>query len=157
MLLISSAEKINAEDIADFENEVGIKFPEDYKRFMLKSNGGTPEEEWLYDFFDEVTEVENTSVIREFFSLFSDEAVKMSNLKKIYKTMTYEEMIPNDMLPIADDPGGNVIGISLNKDDYGYVYFINHEYDDLDTGYLVKSKIAESLTEFLDALYLSEE
>ena len=157
MVLINSAEKLNAEDIAEFENEVGIKFPEDYKRFMLKSNGGTPEEEWLYDFFDEVTEAENTSVIREFFSLFSDEAVKMSNLKKIYKTMTYEEMIPNDMLPIADDPGGNVIGISLNKDDYGYVYFINHEYDDLDTGYLVKSKIAESLTEFLDALYLSEE
>ena len=38
--------------------------------------------------------------------------------------MTYEEMIPDDMLPIADDPGGNVIVISLNKDDYGYVYFI---------------------------------
>lgn len=50
MVLINSAEKLNAEDIAEFENEVGIKFPEDYKRFMLKSNGGTPEEEWLYDF-----------------------------------------------------------------------------------------------------------
>ena len=128
MLLINSAEKINAEDIADFENEVGIKFPEDYKTFMLKANGGTP-----------------------------DDSVKISNLKKIYKTMTYEEMIPNDMLPIADDPGGNVIGISLNKDDYGYVYFINHEYDDLDTGYLVKSKIADSMRDFLDVLYLSED
>ena len=128
MLLINSAEKINAEDIADFENEVGIKFPEDYKTFMLKANGGTP-----------------------------DDSVKISNLKKIYKTMTYEEMIPNDMLPIADDPGGNAIGISLNKDDYGYVYFINHEYDDLDTGYLVKSKIADSMRDFLDVLYLSED
>ena len=157
MLLINSAEQIKAEDIAEFENEVGIKFPEDYKRFMLKSNGGTPKEEWLYDFFDEVTEADNTSVIREFFSLFSDDTVKMGNLKKIYKTMTYEEMIPDDMLPIADDPGGNVIAISLNKDDYGYMYFINHEYDDLDTGYLVKSKIAESMSDFLDVLYLSED
>ena len=50
MLLINSAEQIKAEDIAEFENEVGIKFPEGYKRFMLKSNGGTPKEEWLYDF-----------------------------------------------------------------------------------------------------------
>ena len=157
MLLINSADKINAEDIAAFENEVGIKFPEEYKQFILKENGGKPEEDWLYDFFDEVTEAENTSVIREFFSLFLDDTVKIGNLKKIYKTMTYEEMIPDGMLPIADDPGGNVIGISLNKDDYGYVYFINHEYDDLDTGYLVKSKIAESLNEFLDALYLSKE
>jgi cell wall assembly regulator SMI1 len=157
MLLINSAEQIKAEDIAEFENEVGIKFPEDYKRFMLKSNGGTPKEEWLYDFFDEVTEAENTSVIREFFSLFSDNSVKMSNLREIYKIMTYEETISTDMLPIADDPGGNIIGISLNKDDFGYVYFINHEYDDLDTGYLVKSKIAESFSNFIGALYLDED
>ena len=105
----------------------------------------------------EQIKAENTSVIREFFSLFSEDTVKMGNLKKIYKTMTYEEMIPDDMLPIADDPGGNVLAISLNMDDYGYVYFINHEYDDLDTGYLVKSKIAESMSDFLDVLYLSED
>ena len=124
---------------------------------MLESNGGTPKEDWLYDFFAEVTEAENTSVIREFFSLISDNSVKMSNLRAIYKIMTHEETIPADMLPIADDSGGNVIGISLNKDDFGYVYFINHEYDDLNTGYPVKSKISESFSAFLDALYLSED
>lgn len=157
MTLINSAEKLSAEDITEFENEAGIKFPDDYKAFMLESNGGTPKEDWLYDFFDEVTEAENTSVIREFFSLLQDESVKMRNLRKIYDIMTYEETIPADMLPIADDSGGNVIGISLNKDDFGYVYFINHEYDDLDTGYLVKSKIAESFSAFLDSLYLDED
>ena len=134
-----------------------MEFPEDYKKFMMEANGGTPKEDWLYDFFDEVTEVENTSVIRGFFSLLSDDTVKMSNLRAIYKIMTYEETISADMLPIADDAGGNVIGISLNKDDFGYVYFINHEYDDLDTGYLVKSKIAESFSDFLGVLYLSED
>lgn len=67
MTLINSAEKLSAEDITEFENEAGIKFPDDYKAFMLESNGGTPKEDWLYDFFDEVTEAENTSVIREFF------------------------------------------------------------------------------------------
>lgn len=157
MELINSAGKISVEDIAEFENEVGMEFPEDYKNFMIEANGGTPKEELLYDFFDEVTEAENTSVIREFFSLFSDDTVKMSNLREIYKIMTYEETISVDMLPIADDPGGNVIGISLNKDDFGYVYFINHEYDDLDTGYLVKSRIAESFSDFIGALYLAKE
>lgn len=157
MTLINSAEKLSAEDITEFENEAGIKFPDDYKAFMLESNGGTPKEDWLYDFFDEVTEAKNTSVIREFFSLLQDESVKMRNLRKIYDIMTNEETIPADMLPIADDSGGNVIGISLNKDDFGYVYFINHEYDDLDTGYLVKGKIAESFSDFLDSLYLDED
>lgn len=157
MTLINSAEKLRAEDITEFENEVGIKFPDDYKAFMFESNGGSPKEDWLYDFFDEVTETENTSVIREFFSLFKDDSVKMSDLRRIYKIMTYEETIPADMLPIDDDSGGNVIGISLNKDDFGYVYFINHEYDDLDTGYFVKSKIAESFSAFLDSLYLDED
>ena len=157
MVLINNAEKLSQEDIEEFENEVGINFPEDYKSFMLESNGGTPKENWLYDFFDEVTEAENTSVIRKFFSLFKDESAKFGNIRKIYNIMTGEETIPADMLPIADDSGGNVIAISLNKADFGYVYFINHEYDDLDTGYLVKSKISESFSGFLDALYLDED
>lgn len=57
-------------------------------------------------------------------------------------------------MPIADDPGGNIIGISLNKNDFGYVYFLNHEYDDLDTGYLVKSEITKSFSDFLNLLYI---
>ena len=51
MILINDVTQIDASDILAFENEVGIGFLEDYKAFMLKSNGETPKEDWLYDFF----------------------------------------------------------------------------------------------------------
>lgn len=90
MILINDVTQIDASDILAFENEVGIGFLEDYKAFMLKSNGETPKEDWLYNFFDKVTERNNTSVIRKFFSLISDNSVLRNSLRAIYNTMTNE-------------------------------------------------------------------
>ena len=45
MILINDVTQIDASDILAFESEVGIGFPEDYKAFILKSNGGIPREE----------------------------------------------------------------------------------------------------------------
>ena len=42
MILINDVTQIDASDILTFENEVGIGFSEDYKAFILKSNGETP-------------------------------------------------------------------------------------------------------------------
>ena len=156
MIILNSASKIIEDDIAKIECDLEIKLPEDYKYFMLQSNGGTPKEDMLFDFFDEVQECENTSVIRNIFSLYLDDSNRKFNYKVIYNIMVNDECIPADMVPIADDPGGNVISISLNKDDYGYVYFLNQDFEDEDTGYLVKSKIANSFKDFIDCLYVDE-
>lgn len=156
MNLINSATKVYEEDVVEIENGLGIKFPEDYKAFIIQTNGGIPEEDMLYDFYDEVSELENTSIIRKFFSLYVDDTILKNNLKVIYTTMRNEETIPADMLPIADDPTGNIISLSLNKEDYGFIYYLNHEFEDVDTGYLVKSKIANSFKEFINCLYTDE-
>ena len=70
--------------------------------------------------------------------------------------MRREEIISNKTLPIADDPWGNVICISLHEEDYGTVYFANHEFEDTETGYLFTSKISSSFTEFINQLYDNE-
>lgn len=156
MNLINSANKVSEEEVIEIENGLGIKFPEDYKAFIIQMNGGTPQEDMLYNFYDEVSELENISIIRSFFSLYADDTVLKNNLKVIYNTMKNEGTIPADMIPIADDPGGNIISISLNKDDYGFIYYLNHEFEDVETGYLMKSKIADSFNSFIDCLYKDE-
>lgn len=156
MNLINSATKVSEQDVIEIENELGIKFPEDYKDFIIQMNGGIPQEDMLYDFYDEVSELENTSIIRRFFSLYVDNLVLKNNLKVIYNTMKNEGIISVDMLPIADDPAGNIISISLNDEDYGSIYYLNHEFEDVETGYLIKSKIAESFKSFIDCLYKDE-
>ena len=57
------------------EKSLGIKFPEDYKPFIIQNNGGISEKDMLYDFYDEVTEMENTSVIRRFFPICIDNSI----------------------------------------------------------------------------------
>ena len=103
-----------------------------------------------------LSEQENTSVIRRFFSVFSNVECEKNNIKFIYNVMRREETIPFDMIPIADDPTGNVICISLSQNDYGAVYYLNHEFEDSDTGYLMKSKITDSFKEFIEKLYPDE-
>lgn len=157
MILLNSAEKISSETMNRVEKSLGIKFPEDYKKFIINDNGGMPEKDMLYDFYDEVTERENTSVIRRFFSICIDNGnIFKYNLIDICNTMREEGTIANDIIPIADDPLGNPICISVNADDYGVVYYLNHEYEDVDTGCLIKSKISSSFKKFLEDLYMDE-
>ena len=126
MRLLNSAEPVLYEDVLEFGNYLGVKLPEDYVEFIVNANGGTPEPDMLYDFYDEVSEQENTSVIRRFFSFFPNVECEKNNIKFIYNVMRREKTIPVDMIPIADDPTGNVICISLSSNDYGAVYFLNH-------------------------------
>lgn len=156
MKLLNSAEPILREDVLEFGNYLGVKLPEDYVEFIVNANGGTPELDMLYDFYDEVSEQENTSVIRRFFSVISNAECEKNNIKFIYNVMRREEIIPFDMIPIADDPTGNVICISLSQNDYGAVYYLNHEFEDSDTGYLMRSKITDSFKEFIEKLYPDE-
>ena len=152
MKIINGGSKISQDDINDIQEKIGVLFPEDYRKFLLQSNGGETEEDMLYDFFDEVTENNNTSVIQEFFSIDGERM----DIYTVYKNLLDEEAIPRDMIAIASDPGGNIISISLAREDYGTVYFLNHEYEEMDSSYLVKSKIASSFTEFISQLYQDE-
>lgn len=70
--------------------------------------------------------------------------------------MWEEEEISKTTFPFADDAGGNIICMSLNKEDYGTIYFADHELEEKETGYLVMSKIALSFTDFLNCMYLYE-
>ena len=58
MRLLNSAEPVLYEDVLEFGNYLGVKLPEDYVEFIVNANGGTPEPDMLYDFYDEVSEQE---------------------------------------------------------------------------------------------------
>ncbi len=153
MKFIKTGRKLTHRDIDKIQKTIGADIPKEYSDFLLLNNGGETEEEMLFDFFDEVTESDNTSVIREFFSVNG----KTLDLITVYDNLVNSQSMSSKMIAIADDPGGNVIGISLEQDDYGTVYYLNHEYEEIDTGYLLKSKISSSFAEFLKMLYLDIE
>jgi hypothetical protein len=49
------------------------------------------------------------------------------NLKREYLLFHDQKRIPNEMLPIAVDDGGNLYLLSLRSKDYSTIYFWDHE------------------------------
>jgi len=154
MKLTGVGEQLTESTISDFEVNFNIKLPDDYKVFLLGSNGGVPGGNWCFDFIENGSTIKTSSVISYFEVLYAEETMEVDDLRAGYVALVESGQVPSTLLPIADDPFGNIIFISVGEDDFGRVYFGNHELEVPETGYLVMSQIAETFSEFMDKLYL---
>lgn len=59
MKLYDSGEKLTKGSLERFEKMLGKSLPSDYKDFMMKDNGGTPEEDLAFSFIDVTTNSTN--------------------------------------------------------------------------------------------------
>lgn len=114
----------SASEILLAEEQLHVKFPEDYKNFLLKYDGATVEESFLLDHKD--------ICIRKFISV-QQVAGKSSKI----------DGFPNDVWPIADDSNGNYVYI--RKVDLS-VYFWDHEVEGEDIF------LAENFSDFINKL-----
>lgn len=134
-----------------YEAKLGLKFPDDYRAFFLKFNGGSPSPR-----FFNFKGSEKGSEILGFFGFGSRRDV-MSEIAMFYGRL------PRRFFPVAADAGGNLICISMAGDDYGKIYFWDHdreaEPDDGESPETVDNitLIADSFDEFLNGLHELEE
>lgn len=143
---------IKLNDISQLESKYQISFPEQYKNHLLRYNGGTPEPSIFL--FNEQGRQTNSRV-KYFYAINSGEVDDLEEVIEIFKIE--EKRMPNHILPIADDPFGNVVCISSGESDYGYVYFWNHEKEidynvSDDSDYTNLYFIASSFNLFIDSL-----
>lgn len=65
--------------------------------------------------------------------------------------------MPTGILPIGHDPGGNYICIALTDENYGQIYFYDHEEPNEDSNGNVNWNnlylVAKSFSEFLNKLH----
>ena len=150
MQLIDCDKKINAKDLSNLENALGMELPTDYKKFLLENNGGYVPEFLCTPNFTEVDLVTRK------------EYTQSSNVDKFYSLSEIEEEISDNMedpvfslayIPIAYDSCGNIILLDTKKDEaYGYIFFANHErYDE--NGFYAITKISCSFNEFIQTLF----
>ncbi|MBK9266104.1 MAG: SMI1/KNR4 family protein [Polyangiaceae bacterium] len=142
------------EAITQFEARRGVLLPLDYKQFLLKSNGGYPTPNVF-----EVPEWHGQgNSVMSFYGIH--DGSKGKRLDRACEV--YDERIPADLIPIADDANGNAICIGWKGEREGKIYFWDHE-DELDEdGDFVKDYrnvfvVANSLQEFLDNLMTLED
>jgi hypothetical protein len=146
----SNNSPLEEEFLQALEQYWGFGLPKDYKNFLLKFNGGVPNKNYFY-----FKDSDFGSQVDYFFGVKKDE-----NFNLLMNIKMYEERIPQNFIPIADDPGGNLVLISVKGPDRGKVYFWDHEME-ADEGekpdYSNLTLIADSFDEFINSLHELED
>jgi cell wall assembly regulator SMI1 len=144
--------QLNLAQIEEVEKYIGLNFPSEYKEHLLQNNGGQCSPN-VFKFNENGAWTE--SCIDWFLAIYDGE---YDNLKKYIETYKIEEKrLPDHILPIAHDPGGNLICISCHKNDEGHIYFWDHENEvdykiSNDNNYSNLYLVAKSFSEFIDGL-----
>ncbi len=113
MLISKFSNNSVEEELASLEQSLKIMLPEQYRKFLLKYNGGeTPKTEFKIG--------RESSNVRAFFGL-GDVAYCLT--KKV-KLADWKKKL---LLPIAVDSFGNYIVIGVGEENYGKIYFCDHE------------------------------
>jgi hypothetical protein len=109
-------------DIRIIEDRVGYSLPKEYRSHLLVNNGGKCKPD-VFTFME--GNKLSKSKIDWFLAIYDG---KYDNLLKYIDIYKFEQKrIPEYFIPIAHDPGGNLICISCSCSDYGYIYFWDHE------------------------------
>lgn len=145
MKIFESHSNINEKDLVIFEAQQAIRLPLEYRKFLLKNNGGKPfpgnikhEEEYF-------------SNVSFFYGIRSD--MYSDDLSRIIEE--YRNLILPHYLPFAESAGGDLYCLCINVENHAAIYIWDHEtanysgepYEENMT------KLASSLTEFLAGLY----
>lgn len=141
-----SASGASEDSIVDFEAELAVRLPDDYRRFLAETNGGRPEPS---GFVFQTTNGPSDSLVDWFLTLYAAE--ELYTLRE-YRAM-YGDRIPPMMLPIACDPFGNLVLLDVGAKSIGAVCFWDHEKESMDEATWDNiSVVAQSFTDFLNAL-----
>jgi hypothetical protein len=139
------------EEIILLEEQLKFNLPSDYKVFLL-DYGLSAFEGYICFTFQENYTQDNKGLLDVFFGIYPNDVYDL-----IYNYNTYQGRIPSHLLPIANDPGGNIICISTSSDSLGSIYFWDHEEEvvveqneEIDTSNLYL--VANSFDEFMNSL-----
>lgn len=138
----------NLEIIKYLEKFLNSNLPYDYKDFLLKTNGGRPIK--IYFIVKTTGKLGTVSYF-------------LGNRKQVYERIQSRldpfdrRRIPDNMLVIANDPEGDLILLSVKGQDYGKIYYWDHEMETEPADYSNLTLIADSFEEFINSLKSEEE
>jgi hypothetical protein len=141
--------QVGEREVEAFETLVGARLPQDFRAFMLSSNGGVPVVErggrvMIVDFEGELADVRHLLGLREEYSYSLMKAVAV-----------FRERVPAGSIPIGRTSGGDLFLLCLSGARRGEVWFWNHELE-VDEGEVAGMQnitpVAASFTAFLERL-----
>ena len=141
-----SGKNLTLDDIKNFEQENGIKLTELYTKFMLENNGGCPKKAIF-----NISDSQGESCINDFLSIGG----KYNYNDLSWNIEIYNGRMPDEFIPIADDPVGNAICLGLWGKYHENIFFWDHELECCDDEPDLSNMhfLAPNIYEFVENLY----
>ncbi|PSA93501.1 SMI1/KNR4 family protein [Bacillus atrophaeus] len=134
-----------------FENELNINLDEVYKEFVIRYGGSTIQaDNVLFPILEENLLASNNHLR---LGLFYGFGVDDNDFDAKSMTVTYEEQMPDWIIPIADGDGGNQVCLGVKGEAAGKIYFWDHE---LTNGVKDTFLVANSFSDFIQSLFIEE-
>ncbi|HEY0004207.1 MAG TPA: SMI1/KNR4 family protein [Pyrinomonadaceae bacterium] len=143
------------EQIREAERRMGVELPEEYKQYLLSHQGGHPDPDvfrvkWSGQDWAKGSELNSVAWF------LAPHDGKEENLLDYYET--HRDRIPKDTIPIARDPGSNLVLLGISGPNRGKVFFWRREYEAAPWGaqeadYSNVGFVANSFREFIDSLF----
>jgi len=134
MKWILGKNNINEAMFEEVENELLVKFPNEYKKIVLENNGGSPE-------FNIFNTKQTDGRVAEY--LLSFDLKEKMNILETYKGL--KDRLPLKIIPIISDPFGNYVCIDFSQASLGIVFW-EHESNKIE-------KVTDSFIDFINSLY----
>jgi hypothetical protein len=113
--IVNQGPDLSESEISNFEKDLGMALPEQYRQFLGEFNGGIPTPDIV-----DVDGLPGTSTdVQVFFGI--RRSVESSCLD--WNLASLAERLDPGLLPIACDSGGSVFCLSLRESDYGAVLY----------------------------------
>lgn len=113
-----STDKYSEDVIKDISEKYKIEFEDDYVYYLMKYGNDYIKDGYkLVPNFDENVQIEIDSI----FGLYMDENCLIDKLED------YKDILPNNLFPIADVAGGDLICLGKSEDKKNKVYLWKHD------------------------------
>ena len=120
--IIPTENPFDEKSFNEFISKYQLIFPTEYLEYLRKYNDA--------DLADNIVNNSNESIsIRYFYGTTNED---YSNIASIYEI--FIERMPPNCIPIAEAEAGNQVCMSLAPENYGKIYFWDHETMDTDYG-----------------------
>ena len=143
----NSYKKLSLLEIEKFELKNRIIFPSKYKKFLLRTNGGSPKPHIFL-----ISNEQGESSINGLFGIYTGEYEDIGTRMEVF-----DGRIPDGFLPIGDDPGGNLICLGINEKYYDKIYFWDHEEEADEPDMTNMYFLANDIDELFNKLYEDKE
>ena len=137
------------EDLDRIEQKYHVKIPSEIREHCLVYNGGYPEKPVFTDKNGNEYSVDLFIPVRD--------GKKRPMEKTLELLRADDDVIPDWLIPFAEEDGGNLFCFSVRESDFGAIYYYKHkfEYGEDQEEHIIY--LAESITAFINALTENED